>query len=249
MKGSLAVVLLLAATGHADPTRVAALDPPGMTPELAPAAPPLSPLEEAIARDALASRGGLYDTALTLPTGAIAASARAIPDGGLVTLAVGVTPFELVIDAGKTFNGQADLYGASAKLAVMRRPTWQLALEGSYHQISIGCGDCTDTNGFVTASGIGTGCLDAECRAILTLGAGMSLPARGDNVALIMTSGLMLGSGAFRGIADLAVAGDYAYGFGGVRIGGAQLALDFGAAFAAQSTTHVTPMLGIATRM
>src|SRR5262249_26248667 len=113
----------------------------------------------------------------------------------------------------------------------------------------INCGDCTDTKAYGIGGGIATGCLDLACRAMLTVGAGLAVPAHGDNYAPVLTGGLMLGTRIGRGITDVAPLGEHAYGFAGARFGGAQFAIDAGAAVAVERATQVTPMLGVAGRL
>ena len=248
----LAAVLVLAlpslaaaqAPGMYDPTPP--LAPPGMTPmtgdtdepprviaPAAPAAPSLSPIEVAAARDAADDRAYGTSTALTVPDGKVDASLRVAPVGLLASVTAGLGGgLELSADWGAVVPEQGmTSYGVGAKLALARKGGWAFALQGGYHQL----GDDGESSpvGLWSLGGVLTGCTDRECSALVSLGGGVlgSTEGSGQTIPYGWAS-VLLGTGGFRPILEGSVLdGGGVLGFLGARMGGARVAFDLGIGF------------------
>jgi hypothetical protein len=237
----LAAVLaaLVPATALAQPAPD--LAPPGLTPSAPPA-----PLDLARDRDAAADRGLVLGTAIALPSGAVDASVRAVATAGMVSLAVGLgSGLEVSFDAGAVFapsDATAQAYGGSAKLVIVRRAQWALAVDASLQRYTTS----TMTGHVVgTGSAMATGCMGAGCFVLATAASGVTVLNDGDSLlAPFVAGGLLVGRSWFRGIAEGAAGpGIGAVGFAGVRIGGKHFALDAGMGVVAPESHSAPPPL------
>ncbi len=225
------VVALIPATALAQPAMVqpqADLAPPGLTPS---AQPQPDPIDVARDRDAAADRGIVLGTAIALPAGAVDVSLRAAGPAGMASVAIGLgSGFEISLDGGGVVvpgRTSPDAYGGSAKLVVVRRPQWALALDASLHRYA----DSSMPNVVGTGSAMATGCMGAGCYVLATAASGVAVTSKGDgNIAPFIAGSILLGRGWFRGIAEGAaiVGSGQAVGFTGARIGGKRFALDAG---------------------
>lgn len=227
------------APGMYDPTPP--LAPPGMTPLAAdtdePPSPPapapaLSPIELAAARDAADDRAYGTSTALTVPAGKVDASLRVASFGGIASVSAGVVDgLEVSADMGLVLpeDGAAS-YGVGAKLALVKKGGWGLAVEGSYHQMGDDGGG--GAVGLWSLGGVVSGCTDRECSALVSLGGGVlgSTEGSGQTIPYGWAS-VVLGTGGFRPILEGSVLEGGVLGFLGARMGGTRVAFDLGIGF------------------
>jgi len=246
------------APGMYDPTPP--LAPPGMTPLAAdtdePPSPPapapaLSPIELAAARDAADDRAYGTSTALTVPAGKVDASLRVASFGGIASVSAGVVDgLEVSADMGLVLpeDGAAS-YGVGAKLALVKKGGWGLAVEGSYHQMGDDGGG--GAVGLWSLGGVVSGCTDRECSALLSFGGGVlvSEDSASDRLPYAWASAL-LGTGGFRPVLEGAVLEGGVLGFLGARMGGRKVAFDLGIGILGASAGEggALPIAGISVR-
>ncbi len=229
------------APGMYDPTPP--LAPPGMTPYVGdtdepprvvtPVAAPRTSLELAAARDAADDRAYGTSTALVVPDGKVDVSLRVAPIGGIASVTAGLGGgIEISADAGGLVVGEdgASVYGGGIKLALARRGSWALAVEGSYHKGG-DTGESVST-GLWGLGAVVSGCTDHACSALISLGGGMLGTRDADPSAMPYAWGsALLGTGGFRPIIEAAWLGDGVIGFLGARMGGPRVAVDAGIGF------------------
>jgi hypothetical protein len=237
------VVGLSSVTASASP-RVAVIEPqgPGWTSSDEPAVPaPQGVLDLAQSRDGASDRGIAIGTAIPVPAGAVEVGLRdASSDrlsAGMANIAAGITrELELSAEAGTSFDRRASTFGVGAKLVAIRRAGFALAFEGSYHSISVENGDSLENRPFYIAGAKITGCFEATCSVLATVGlSGLVLENvefDGDGstkhlVLPLLSGSLMFGTGIARPFVEGLVSFG-ALGIMGVRIGGRNLALDLG---------------------
>jgi len=262
MKVPIVVLFGLSTTAaNADPSRarVAALEPPAMTPEIVdgPTDPAKRTLVEVTADDADADRGMFLGSALTVPEHRVEASIRAVSRGAVIGIDAGLTGrIQISADAGKRFDDRTSTYAAGIKIAVVARRRWQLAVQGSYRRLSTDGGDFIAEINAPSGSAIGTVCVDAGCAVRASLGGGLVVTdhAIRDNGILLRTSavftgGLVIGTGRTRLLGDAMWIGDGVVGGFGVRVGTARISVDGGIGVTISPRgADVAPMAGLATR-
>lgn len=205
---------------------------PSLTAVAPPAAPQLTPIERAARRDAASDRAYGTSTALTVPNGEVDASLRFAPVGGILSLTAGLgAGVEISVDAGGVVgeSGVAS-YGIGAKLALAHKGGWGLAVQGGIHKM----GDSeSDALSLWNLGAVLSGCSDADCSALLSLGGGVlgsSENSSGDTIPYAWAS-MLLGTGGFRPIIEGTVLQGGVLGFLGARMGGRHAALDLGIGF------------------
>lgn len=221
--------------------------PPGLTPEVeAPPEPPPS------VDQPFADRGALFETALAPDAGSVSGAIRLIPQGGLLTAAAGLAPgVEIQADIGRSYQDRTTTYAATGKLAVIRRPRWQLAVLGGYRHIEIDCGDCVLDRAALLGGMIGTACMDSDCHLLGSFGAGMIFPKMGDDVSAAFTAAIQTGgSGTVHMLAEAGMFYGKLTGFAGARLRLGHFAVDAGLAFSADDQHgQGAPMVGLAGRL
>jgi hypothetical protein len=201
--------------GPDDPT------PPGLTPPIAAPLPP-APVDQVDQDDAAADRAYGTSTALVVPGGRADLSVRAGEGGILFSAAIGLGSG---IEVSAQLGGVSELalVGGDLKIAVARKRTWGMAIEGGYHLV----GDGEGGGGVFSVGGVVTAVSDG---AVFSFGGGVIGASGGTSVPYAHTS-LVLGRGGFRPIVEGAVASTTQAAFVGVRIGNGRAALDAGVGF------------------
>jgi hypothetical protein len=262
----LLALALTASTADADTAshvRTAALEPPGLTPELSdqPTGPrrALDASLASLASDASADRGMMTSSALTVPARRVEASTRIIASkGALISVDAGLTDrLQLSADAGERFDERTTTFSVGLKVALLERSTWQLAGQATYRRISLDGGDFIDDVNAPSGSLIATTCIDHNCVARGSLGAGLIVPdkaVRHDDVLLrtsaFFDGGLVVGAGPERLLVEASWIGDGVLAFAGVRYATGRFSIDGGLGLAGNHLgVSAAPMLGVGVRI
>lgn len=267
----LMALALTASTADADTAshvRTAALEPPGLAPELpeqstgprrALDASLDASLAATLASDASEDRGMMISSALTVPARRVEASTRIIPSkGALISVDAGLTDrLQLSADAGERFDERTTTFSVGLKVALLERSTWQLAGQATYRRISLDGGDFIDDVNAPSGSLIATSCIDRNCVARGSLGAGLIVPdkaVRHDNVLLrtsaFFNGGIVVGAGSERLLVEASWIGDGVLAFAGVRYATGRFSIDGGLGLAGNHLgVSAAPMLGVGVRI
>ncbi len=233
-----AAMCLMAGTAHADDPGQRDELPPSVHASTDVSGPAL--LDHVQAIDAANDRAFVLGTALVQPMGNVDMSLRSVVEhGAILGLAAGIGfGIELSVDSawlgGTTHE---NVLGVGAKVRIVRRGTWAVSVDASVHKVSTDAGDYMySTNYYMTGVKL-TGCASPTCNALVTVGLGIaaskeSLTTDGvfDTIAPVVTGSVVIGTGAFRPMLELAYADD-AYGVIGARFGGRHVAFDCGVGF------------------
>ena len=256
-----ASVLAFAAHAHAD-TRVAAMDPPGMTPPnddapgvtaTAPAQP--DPIELRAASDAASDRAYVLSTALVVPAGTVEVGARGLaPVGGFGEITAGLgSGLQISADVGGVVgfddeDGGIATYSVGAKFAIAHGRTWQLAASGNHRWFQDGYdagSDSVDTGELLLSN-----CLDDDCAALSTVGFGAL--HGGMDTTPFATASLIAGGRTAKIVVETMGNTDGGLGYLGLRLGGDHVAFDVGllggAARDGGGAVIPLPLLGISVR-
>ncbi|HSN28646.1 MAG TPA: hypothetical protein VLT45_20310, partial [Kofleriaceae bacterium] len=192
--------------------------------------------------DAAADRAYGTSTALAVPGGRADLSLRAGQGGLLFSAAVG-------LGSGIEISGQlggaseVGLVGGDVKIAVARKRTWGLALDGGYHLV----GDGEGGGGLVSFGAVVSAVSD---EAVFSFGGGV-IGATGSDAVPYANASLVAGRGGFRPIVEGAIVSSSAFGFLGARVGNGTVALDAGVGFGGGdgvSGVGPVPLVGLTLR-